>query len=238
MEPGSVFTHSPVVGISQLENGVTVTTLGGQRFQAKKVILANPTNTYHNIDFYPPLPYGKRALVSRTMKGFYAKYIVTYSAPWWKEAGLQGKFTSLLGPINFGWDISVDATRQYSLAFFISGAMRNKWSEMNELSKQEAIIDHLATLVGPELADKARDVLEINYVDWTTQEWLEGGPTSSMGPGLLREYGEHLRAPFKNLVFSGGETAYEWKGYLEGAITSGNRAAKEVIASLKGNCTI
>ena len=99
------------------------------------------------------------------------------------------------------------------------------------------MIEHLATLVGPELASKAKDVLEVNFMDWTKESWLEGGPTNSMGPKLLKQYGDDLRRPFGNLHFGGGETAFEWKGYLEGALTSGQRAAGEVVTVLGRNST-
>jgi monoamine oxidase len=43
-----------------------------------------------------------------------------------------------------------------------------------------------------------------------------------------------LREALDNLHFAGGETAYEWKGYLGGAITTGKRGAEEVVKALKG----
>ena len=51
---------------------------------------------------------------------------------------------------------------------------------------------------------------------------------------MLRTHGRALRERFENLHFAGGETAYEWKGYLEGAITAGRRGAEEVVEALKG----
>lgn len=55
-----------------------------------------------------------------------------------------------------------------------------------------------------------------------------------MGPGILREYGATLREPVGNIHLAGGEFAFEWKGYLEGALTSGQRAAEEVVKELVG----
>ncbi|KAF1812579.1 hypothetical protein P152DRAFT_435833 [Eremomyces bilateralis CBS 781.70] len=231
--PGNVFVHSPINTIVQYRKGATVTTTGGQTFTAKKVILANPTNTYSNIQFSPPLPAAKRTLVSRTKPGVYAKMVISYTSPWWRTAGLVGKFSSLLGPICFSWDTSSVPDQQYSLAFFIAGERAAKWHALNALRREEAVIEHLATLVGPELADKVRDVLEVNEVEWTKEEYIGGAPTSTIGPGLLRKYGAELRTPFRDLHFAGGELAFEWKGYLEGAVTSGKRAASEVIDVLK-----
>jgi monoamine oxidase len=49
---------------------------------------------------------------------------------------------------------------------------------------------------------------------------------------MLRKYGDTLRASVGNLHFAGTETAFEWKGYLEGAVTTGQRAAEEVITAM------
>lgn len=160
--------------------------------------------------------------------------ILTYTKAWWKDVGLQGKFTSMKGPICFSWEISDDSKKQYSLALFIAGSVAAKWSELNELQRQESVIDHLAELVGHENSTAARDVLEVNYINWTEESYLGGAPTSSMGPGLLSKYGDALREPFQHIHFAGGETAYEWKGYLEGALLAGSRAADEVISLTKG----
>ncbi|GME50457.1 Amine oxidase [Neofusicoccum parvum] len=233
MRPGSIILNCPVDAIQQSESGshpCLVTTAIGDSYKAKKVIMANPTNTYTEINFTPPLPSTKRSVVNRTKPGIYAKVLLTYTDAWWKKAGLVGKVTSFVGPICFGWDVSDDL--QNSLAYFISGNIAAKWHEKSELEREEAIIEHLAQLVGPELADKARDVLEVNYVEWTKEPYIWGAPTCAMGPGLLKRYGKAFREPVRNLHFAGGEFGFEWKGYLEGALTSGQRAAKEVITLL------
>ncbi|KIV91519.1 hypothetical protein PV10_06051 [Exophiala mesophila] len=234
MTSGSVLTSAPATSIVQTKDHVIVSTKSGQKFKSKKVIMANPTNTYKEIDFAPGLPEEKKIVVSNTMPGIYAKMILTYSSPWWREAGLQGKFTSLVGPACFGWEISVPDLSQYSLAVFVSGDVAREWHQLPADQQKKSIIEHMGQMVGEELAEKAHDVLEVNYVEWTKEEHIWGGPTSSMGPGLLRKHGQALREPFGHVHFAGGETAFEWKGYLEGAVTAGQRAAKEVIESLKG----
>ncbi|EED21861.1 mao-A, putative [Talaromyces stipitatus ATCC 10500] len=230
MPHGSVFVNTPVSKISQYQGGshpCLVTTKDGQQFRAKKVILAVPTNTYDLIDFSPPLPREKRVLVSNTRAGVYAKVILTYLKPWWRTAGLVGKFQSHTGPISMSWDISDED--QSSLALFVCGDGATKWHALSKLGRQEAIIEHLIELVGPELADKARSVLEYKCVEWTKEEFIGGAPTSVMGPGMLSKYGQAFRQPFQNIHIAGGEAAFEWKGYLEGALSSGQRAATEVV---------
>ena len=41
-----------------------------------------------------------------------------------------------------------------------------------------------------------------------------------------------LRKPLGRLYFAGTEAATEWTGYMEGAIQSGERAAREVLCDL------
>ncbi|KAI6350806.1 hypothetical protein MCOR25_010376 [Pyricularia grisea] len=234
-----IHLSSPVVGIdsTNCKAGAVVTTQSGQRFHAKRVILAIPTNMYKDITFTPSLPTRKQAIISNTKPGIYAKVILSYRSAWWREAKLAGKFTSRAasGPICFSWDTSDPASDQYSLAVFIAGAKATAWHLLrDDEAKVAAVVEHLAELVGGDgsVAEAARGTLAVNFVEWTMEDWLEGAPTASMGPGLLREYGDALRESFGPLHFGGGETAFEWKGYLEGAVRAGKRVAEEVREAL------
>lgn len=205
----------------------------GKSFKAKKVILAIPTSTYADLTFTPPLPHDKGLLVSRTKFGVYAKMILSYVKPWWMDAGLVGKFRSVIGPGCFSWDASGPELDQYSLAMFTAGDIGADWYALPESEKEKAIVEHLAEMVGKELADKARDTIEFNIAEWSNEEFIVTGPTRTVGSGLLREYGPAMREPFVGLHFGGGEMAFEWKEYLEGAVTAGQTAAKEVIKALR-----
>lgn len=232
LRPGSILTNSAVDAITQEDTHVAVRTSSGDAYHARKVIVAVPTNTYGRIHFVPPLPFEKRQIASRTLPGLYAKVLLTYRRPWWRELGLLGKFRSQIGPISFSWEVSNFETNAYTLAIFVSGKRAQKWYTLPPLARQTSIVDHLAELVGPEHAHLAQDVLEYNAGEWVEEQFMGGAPTSAVPPGLLCRYGEHLRAPFNNIHFAGGETAREWKGYLEGALRAGTRAASEVISVL------
>ena len=55
--------------------------------------------------------------------------------------------------------------------------------------------------------------------------------------GIMQDYARATREPFLQVHFCGTESATECKGYMDGAIESGERAANEVIYSLYGNFT-
>ncbi|RHZ60123.1 putative flavin-containing amine oxidase [Aspergillus thermomutatus] len=81
--------------------------------------------------------------------------------------------------------------------------------------------------------------LDDEFVQMTMYEWSEdefsgwGCPCTSLTPGVLDTLGsDSLQELWGNLHFAGTETAGEWKGYMEGAIRSGERAAAEVVKAL------
>ena len=53
-----------------------------------------------------------------------------------------------------------------------------------------------------------------------------------MAPAGLTDFEHVLRAHSGRVHFVGTETAYEWKGYMEGAVRSGERGAQEVLLSM------
>ena len=65
--------------------------------------------------------------------------------------------------------------------------------------------------------------------DWLMEEWSQGGYVAHMPPGVMTTYGDCIRQPVDRIHWAGTETATEWSGYLDGALQSGIRAAKEII---------
>ena len=47
---------------------------------------------------------------------------------------------------------------------------------------------------------------------------------------MLTAFGPALREPIGPIHWAGTETATKWNGYIDGALQSGERAAREVLA--------
>lgn len=77
------------------------------------------------------------------------------------------------------------------------------------------------------------DVLEINEHDWYGDEYIRGACFPSMGPNLYHKLGPELKTSFLKIHFAGTETASVFRGYMEGAVESGERSATEVISVLR-----
>jgi len=45
-------------------------------------------------------------------------------------------------------------------------------------------------------------------------------------------FGQQLRLPAGNIHFAGTETSAVWNGYMEGAVLSGERVAREILETM------
>jgi monoamine oxidase len=51
---------------------------------------------------------------------------------------------------------------------------------------------------------------------------------------MLLDHGPALAEPVGRIHWAGAETASAWNGYMEGAVESAERAAREVLSGLDG----
>ena len=72
---------------------------------------------------------------------------------------------------------------------------------------------------------QARQPREFLETSWGEEEWTRGCPVGHPGSRPLVTYGPHLRRPVGRLHWAGTETATYWNGYMDGAVSSGERAA-------------
>ncbi|PPJ54775.1 hypothetical protein CBER1_04047 [Cercospora berteroae] len=229
--PGdALILMSPVRRIEQIEGaGVRVTSARGV-FEASRVIVSVPTPLYREITFSPPLPVEKLELSRSSRLGDYCKSIVFYQSPWWRKHGLTGMSQSAKGPCVVTRDSSVDADKHYSLTCFIVGQPARDWMVLSDEGREKAVLEHIGKLFG-----KFAHVEEPIHVEeqiWRKEQWSQGCPCPVLGPGGLTKFEKVLREPAGKVHFVGTETAYEWKGYMEGAVRSGERGAAEVLRSL------
>ena len=69
------------------------------------------------------------------------------------------------------------------------------------------------------------DYIEQN---WSAERYSGGGMLSHAPTGVLTQFGPALREPCGLIHWAGTETAAYWTGYMDGAVSSGERVAKEV----------
>ena len=72
------------------------------------------------------------------------------------------------------------------------------------------------------------------FVDlvWSAQEWTRGAYGSYNPPGALTQLGRAAHRPAGRIHWANAELAHQWPGYMDGAIESGERTAREVLRRL------
>lgn len=221
--------NSPVREIRQLEDSVVVTSARGT-YRCLRVVISVPTPLYKEITFNPPLPAAKQQLSTTSKLGTYCKSILVYSSPWWRKSGLCGLLQSPIGPSAVTRDTSIDEQGHYSLTCFIVGQPARDWADKSPAKRQASVLDQIRRVYGAFAT--VEEPIEIVEQIWPNEQWSQGCPCPALPVGGLTNLGHVLRAPYGKLHFVGTETAYEWKGYMDGAVRSGERGAEEVITKL------
>lgn len=227
----SIRLCSPVSSITQGSPGVEVTT-DQQKLRARKVILTVPSPVLNTISFSPKLPAPKQLWAESSTYGYYTKAMMIFRTPFWVEKGYCGLIQSFTGPASVIRDTSSLPDKKYVLTCFMSGDPGRAWAALPTGQREKALVQQIGKLFG------AGAEAESGFVDMVAYEWANdaysgwGCPCIALTPGVLDTVGGAVREPAGNLHFAGTETAVRWRGYMEGAIESGERAGAEVVKGL------
>lgn len=227
----AVHFDTPVVAVEQTGAGYLVDTPRGA-VVATQVVIATPPPATTRIRLTPPLPVARNRWVARSVMGDVAKLHVVYRRPFWRERGMSGQAV-LYSQDHVGvvFDNSPQNAAVGVLACFIYGDRLRAWSSLDATARRSSVLTTLVTLFGPG-ADRMEDYVE---VDWTRDPLAGGGYAAVPAPGTWVEHGAAgWRTSVEGLHFAGAETASVWNGYMDGAISSGERAAAEVVKRLGG----
>ncbi|KAI0130921.1 putative amine oxidase [Daldinia grandis] len=228
----SIHLNTVVKFIEEKDDGLYDIHSTRKVFKAKNVVVSVPTSLYHTIQFTPPLPESKQKLGESTALGYFSKVALVFEEPWWHTAGLSGVMTSYKGPVSFTRDTSVPEDDQWSITCFIVGNMGRAWNKHSEAERREAVLEQFNSVFST--ATAVPKPIAIHERIWSEEPYFLGAPSPVMGPGVLTSLGSDvLRAAVGNIHFVGTETSVVWKGYMDGAVRSGQRGAEEVILSLR-----
>jgi monoamine oxidase len=224
--------NHPVCEIERLDHGIQVT-VGRHdeepkhRLTASKIILALPPRlAAGSILFTPDLSYDltQAMLKASTWMAGHAKFFALYDQADWRKIGLSGQGFSLCGPLGEIHDGSNMANSPYGLTGFVGiPALRRKNSD----HIIQAILAQLSLLYGK----AAGHPVKIYYQDWAKEEF-----TATEYDQWSAHNHPEFQPPFgktsiwdDTFHFAGTETADHFGGYLEGALSSAERAVARAI---------
>jgi monoamine oxidase len=219
--------RSPVERITQGTAGVTVYARE-LAVQAKRVIVAIPPTLAGRIEYKPKLSAERDQLTQRLPQGTLIKVTAVYDRPFWRDAGLNGTAVSYTGPANVTFDDSPQNGSKGVIFGFVGGDEARRFTRQSTAARRAAVLANFTTYFGSKAAHPS-SYFETN---WTSEEWTRGCPVAISGPGTLLAYGPALRRPIGRIHWAGTETSTYWNGYMDGAVRSAERAAREVLDRL------
>lgn len=204
---------TPVRTIEADEDGVAVTTRAGDRYTGKALVLAAPLNTWESFAFRPGLSDGKAEIAAQKQTGHATKV-------WALVRNVPGNFYGA------GWDTTLAWTAtEYNtpdgdlIVGFGSGP--------DELDVTDSAA--IATAIRQFLPDA--EIVATDAHDWNADEFAQG-TWMAFRPGQATRYASLIQEPEGRIAFAGSDLASGWVGWMDGAIESGHRAARDAVAVL------
>ncbi|EXF72964.1 amine oxidase B [Colletotrichum fioriniae PJ7] len=229
----NIHLSAPVAAIENHQTHVVVITSRNQRFLGRKAIISVPSAMLRDLNISPLLPQRVREVTDSSKLGHYNKAILCYEKPWWRGLGFNGFFMSYKGPVCVARDTSVDETGNFALTCFVNGKFGEVWSKLYPHERRQVVIKQIAEVFNVDVDSEAFRPIETFDQIWKHEQFSQGALAPITEIGHFTEYSDVYGKPVGNLHFVGTEYSTEWKGYLEGALCSGEQGAEEVVDALR-----
>ncbi|WP_174189153.1 flavin monoamine oxidase family protein [Nocardia barduliensis] len=221
-----VILGAAVSEIEWSDNGVRVRD-GSRQWRARHAIVAVPPPLLARMQFTPGLPAERAQLLQRLPMGWTIKVNAIYDEPFWRTHGLAGQANSDRRALGTVFDASPPDAEPAVLVGFLEATHAQTAARLSPKQRRDVVLDDLAAYFGP----KARNPVHYIEQDWATETYSRGCYGAFATPSTLTRFGSQLRRPTGPLHWAGTETATRWAGYIDGAVESGQRAAREILAT-------
>lgn len=219
---------APVRSIEQGDDGVVVRHDGGE-VRAERAVVAVPPALAGRIAWSPQLPPRRDQMLQKMPMGSVIKCLVRYDRPFWRDDGLCGQAAAIDDTVTITFDNTPpDDGAPGVLVAFLEGDHARRAADLSPGGREREVVSSLTRFFGPEAA-RPTGYAEL---DWAAEEWTRGCYGAHLAPGVWTSFGDLLREPWGRVHWAGTETAAVWNGYMDGAVSSGERAATEVLAAL------
>ena len=197
---------------------------------ARFAIICTPPHLAGAIEYDPSPPTDRVQLTQRWPQGLVIKVQMIYAEPYWRADGLNG--ASLDYRTMVGETADSGVPEQYSrkgiMTGFIYSGQARKASALPAAERRKIVLDEMVQKFGP----KAANVIEYHEMNWSMQQWTRGCFTGFLTPGATTLFRSAVRDPVGPLYWAGTENSVVWPSFIDGAIRTGELAARQVRAQL------
>ena len=214
--------RQPVARVTASDRGVEVVTQAGVRYEADHAIIAVPPPTWNRLAITPVLP-----VTSMPQMGSNVKFLMALKSPFWKSAGLAPESLSD-GPVHATWyGTDGQRTSTAGLVAFSGGPAADDCRAWLPAERTERYL----TALSPSYRGLRASFIRGRFMDWPSDPWVKAS-YSFPAPGEVTTLGPRLQQAAGGRIHLAGEhTCYAFVGYMEGALQSGARLARKLIAA-------
>jgi monoamine oxidase len=224
---------TPVASVSRTGSGFVVKTAAGATHECDEVVVAVPPSVWSKILFNPAFPTGLRAQM-----GCNVKYLSHVKKRFWKDAKLS-QYGLAMGDDTRtcmtweGTDAQEDGEGGACLTVFSGAGAAQRALSDTPAERDRRFAAELELL----FPGYGANLVKTRFMDWPREQWTAAS-YSFPAPGQLMSCGATLRKGgaawgVPGLSFAGEHCSPAFVGYMEGALSSGVRVAKEIAARVK-----
>ena len=213
--PATIQLGTAVEAITHDDSLVSVATADGQQVSARALVLTVPVNALAGVRFSPELSPIKREAV---------------------RTGLAGRGVKIVAKLAPGvGSVSASAPASHPISFIETLAGTPDGGQIvvafGPSARDLPISDHTAVARAIEQMVPGVTVDEVGGHDWTHDPYSRE-TWATYAPGTYLRWMPELARAEGRISFAGSDIAQGWGGYIDGAIETGLRAAREVTALL------
>lgn len=225
----AIHYEAPVLGIHQQSRTVEVhfEEAGRQRtLTADRVIVAIPFSTLREVEVLPAFSSAKTRAVAELPYTSISRVFLQVRSRFWAPEDVAVTVASDRPHIMRCLDLATGPSGRQRLVFtYVGGPKARALAELPEKARIAATVAELEA-VFPGIG---REVERGCSFSWDEQRWIRGAYVW-FRPGQMVTHWHTLATPEGRLHFAGEHTSI-WSGWMQGALESGCRAAREVLES-------
>ncbi|HEY1067500.1 MAG TPA: NAD(P)/FAD-dependent oxidoreductase [Pirellulales bacterium] len=240
---GKIHLGRRVVAIDQSGPEVRVTTEGASagdatalnrdEWQADAVVSTIPFTVLRDVKISPDLPEKMQQVVAELQWSPVVKVYLQTKSPVWMKQGVRGW---PMAASDRPWERIIDITGNEpggrgNLFFYLTGENAQSYLRQPKATRARDLV----ALFNADVPGLLDEVTEIGEFSWGDQPWIKAafGDVPKEGGWMLQE----MKKPAGRLHFAGDFTTFK-SGWVEGAIESGLRAARQIDPLAPAECDL
>ena len=220
---GPILLEKPVEAI-EIDSNTAIVRSSQTSATGRAIVIAVPPTVAGRISMPLEIAEEVAPYLKSYVAGDMIKATLGYSMPFWRRSGYAGGSLRLGDPQLTTLDSSRDDGSMPRLTVFVGGRSASVLATMKRESRRASILATLVSVFGDEAAQPETFADSV----WVDHPWSGGGYNAAIRVGGQPDAGDRLMAMGGRLAFAGAEYAPAFRGFVEGALRSGERAVDQL----------